>query len=45
MKYFKLSEIAFTLASLAMLVAVGMATEEKPKSVDPNDIPHFHFVR
>ena len=41
MKYFKLSEIAFALASLAMLVAVGMA-EEKPESVDPNDLPNLH---
>ena len=45
MKYFKLSEIAFVLASLAILVAVGMATEEKPKSVDPNDLPDFYFPR
>ena len=43
MKYFKLSEIAFALASLAMLVAVGMAAPEKPDRVGPKDLPIFRF--
>ena len=38
MKYFKLSEIVFALASFAMLLAVGLAAEEKPEDVDPRSV-------